>query len=502
MRCVYCISDRDSINHSSKSIESAVEQASIPEITPSFTVVWPHRPKHSPTETLCIAYLPAYPSDDTHKRLQTAAAISRAVVKYCGARPFKIIPLPASVLQKSSLGKLSRSKIRRAFEEGAYLQYEAEDNAISKRNIGEAITGTATQKTVLQALHELLTVNSSQLMLEIHLSSDIFELGLSSIDLLKLRASLQKSLNLDSIPITIFFSHPILHHLSQAIDDLQKKTPQKIYNPLSLLQPHGTKTPLFLIHPGVGDVLIFMNLARLIDDRPVYALRARGFDAGEEYFSSIEEIIAVYHSAIKRVQPTGPYAIAGYALGSNLAFEIAKVMQANGDRVPFLAAVNQPPHIRDWARRRCWYNAVLAISLFMGLVTQDYYDNALVVMRREKTSRGEVLDRILEIAGVTRLLETGMTRRRLENWADLVYELRDTGKDYEPAGSVRNLDVFLTEVEDEIWGWPWEDVSKWGEFAESIGFHKVKGSHLSLMAPPHVHGFQRQLKKVLEERGL
>jgi len=423
-------------------------------------------------------------------------------VKYCGARPFKIIPLPDSLLQKSSLGKLSRSKIRRAFEEGAYLKYEAEDKAISQRNIGEVIAENSTQKTVLKTLHELLTLNSSQLMLETHLDSDLFDLGLSSIDLLKLRASLQKSLNMANIPITIFFSHPILRHLTQAIEDLQKEKPQRIYDPISLLQPHGTKTPLFLIHPGVGDVLIFMNLARLIDDRPVYALRARGFDADEEYFSSMQEIITVYHSAIKRVQPTGPYAIAGYALGSNLAFEIAKVMQASGDRVQFLAAVNQPPNIKDWARRRCWYNAVLAISLFMGLVTQDYYHSALVVMQREKTSHDEVLDRVLELAGAARLQETGMTRKRLQNWADLAYELRDTGKDYEPAGSVGSLDVFLTELEDEVWGWPWEDVSKWGEFAESIDFHRVKGSHLSLMAPPHVHGFQGQLKKVLEERGL
>jgi thioesterase domain-containing protein len=40
----------------------------------------------------------------------------------------------------------------------------------------------------------------------------------------------------------------------------------------------GSKPPLFLVYPGVGEVLVFVALARqLADGRPVYAIRARGF---------------------------------------------------------------------------------------------------------------------------------------------------------------------------------------------------------------------------------
>ncbi|KAK5988273.1 Microperfuranone synthase [Cladobotryum mycophilum] len=492
----------NSINYSSESIESAIEQAAIPGVTSSFTAVWAHRQKSAETETLCIVYLPTYPSDDTNTRLTTAAAISRAVVKYCGARPFRVIALPASLLQKSSLGKLSRSKIRQAFEEGAYLEYESEDKVVmetSRKNIGEGFTGTATEKMVLEAFYELLAVESGQLGLDIHIDSDMFELGVSSIDLLKLKSCLQRSLKIEDIPTTIFFSHPVLRYLSQAIDDLREN--ENGYDPVTVLQPHGTKTPLFLIHPGVGDILIFMNLARFIDGRPVYALRARGFD-GEEYFSSMQELITTYHDAIKRVQPTGPYAIGGYSFGANIAFEIAKVMEANKDRVQFLAAIDQPPHFKEWAQTCDWYDAVLTISLFMGLITPEYFSGAGLDIKTK--SHEDVLDHILSLADPIRLEEIGLTRARLDNWAKLVYQLKVIGRDYDPAGLVANMDVFHTDplVVDKTWDWAYEDVCKWTEFAENVQFHKVKGSHISLMTPPNVLGFQELLKRVMKSRGL
>ncbi|KFY74647.1 hypothetical protein V499_05310 [Pseudogymnoascus sp. VKM F-103] len=347
------------VNYSSESIECAIEKAAIPGITPSYTVVTAYRPVNSPTESLCIAYLAAYSSDDKQTRLSTAAAISRAVIRYCGARPFKIVALPKSLLHKSSLGKLSRSKIQRAFEDGTSLEYETKDSTTmetSRSDIVKAFSGTATQKIILEVFYKLLTLDSGHLGVDIHIDSDMFELGLSSIDMLKLKVYLQKSFNIQDIPITIFFSNPLLGQLSQAIDNLKKGDKITVlqphgesdYDPITVLQRRGTKTPLFLIHPGMGDVLVFMNLARLFDDRPLYALRARGFD-GEKYFSSLGEIITLYHNAIKRVQPKGPYALGGYAIGANIVFEVAKVMERNGDNVKFLTVIDHGPRLKGWA---------------------------------------------------------------------------------------------------------------------------------------------------------
>lgn len=87
--------------------------------------------------------------------------------------------------------------------------------------------------------------------MDVNIDSDMFELGLSSIDMLKLKVYLQKSLNM-AIPVTLFFSNPVLRQLCQAIDDLKKTDPVTIplpqtdseYDPITALQRRGTKTPL------------------------------------------------------------------------------------------------------------------------------------------------------------------------------------------------------------------------------------------------------------------
>lgn len=98
----------------------------------------------------------------------------------------------------------------------------------------------------------------------------------------------------------------------------------------------------------MGEILIFMNLARYITDRPVYALRARGFDASDGgYYTSMTEMVHSCLSGIKRVQPQGPYALLGYSFGSILTFEITKILEAEGSEVKFLGTLDQPPQFKE-----------------------------------------------------------------------------------------------------------------------------------------------------------
>lgn len=82
----------------------------------------------------------------------------------------------------------------------------------------------------------------------------------------------------------------------------------------------------------------------------------------------MEEMISTYLQAIKRVQPHGPYAIAGYSFGSIIAFEITKRLEAAGDEVKFLATIDQPPHFKKRAAGYDWYEVVsLSAELENGI---------------------------------------------------------------------------------------------------------------------------------------
>jgi thioesterase domain-containing protein/acyl carrier protein len=401
-------------------------------------------------------------------------------------------------MPKSSLGKLPRSKIRRSFEEGLYSEYEYSNrNLIENRIEMHDLQLTDTRKIVSSFFHYLFGADTANLRMD----SELFDIGFSSIDILKLKAYLEDAFGIE-IPVTIFFSHPVIGDLCQALDDMGTK---KEYDPITVLQPNGTKMPLFFIHPGVGEVLVFMNLARYIDDRPVYALRARGFD-GEEYFTSMQEMITEYHQAIKGVQPMGPYAIAGYSFGSILAFEITKVIEANGDSVKFLATFDQPPHFKQRARTYDWYEVVLTIAFFTGLIKEDYAYASLPEMR--KKTHEEVLDDIFALANPRRFVELGMTRGRLDNWAKLAYQLKVIAWEYDPAGVVANMDVFYTGPLIGIvkaknkQEWFDDYISKWKDFSKDVMFHEVNGTHRTMISPPNALGFQKLFKAVMEARGL
>lgn len=457
-----------------------------------FTAVFPHRPQDSETEALCVVYHPAYDITDVDKRANTTAAISKAVVKFCGVRPYRIIPLPESLLPKSTLGKLSRPKIRVAFENGDYDPYLVLNEQACETC---APPRTSTEAVLLEVFSEQFTsiVNSG-------INTNLFLLGVSSIDLLKLRIHLQGRLGFQ-FPITAFFASPILKDLASALDSLQKL---HTYTPVVVLQPQGPNPPLFLIHPGVGDVLIFMNFSLYITDRPVYALRARGFD-GEAYFSSMNEIIITYHSAIKKVQPSGPYFMGGYSFGSILAFEITKRMEAAGDEVKFLGIIDQPPHFKLRARGYDWYECVLTVAFFLGLMEEKYAYEILPKARQQ--THDEVLSHIFETARPARLTELGMTRDRLDNWAKLACQLKVIARDYDPEGVVRDMDVFWTEPLMGIVKarnkkeWREDYIGKWQNFVEGcVRFHECEGTHRTMISPPFLNGFWEKFKKALSSR--
>ncbi|PMD43075.1 putative non-ribosomal peptide synthase-like protein [Hyaloscypha variabilis F] len=500
--------DKDSViihgvNHHPQAIETAIELAKIPGVTPSFVVAFAHRPAKSETESVVVAYLPSYNIPEPIPRVEAAASICKSVVTHCGVRPYKILPLDERFLQKSSLGKLSRSTIRKAFEDGVYDNLMKLDEALVACYKDDDFEPAAnrTEFAIVEACNSLLNTTGA----EIGINNDLFKLGISSIDLLKLRLHLQCNLNISEIPITVFFSNPVIRDLAKALEDIQKHT----YEPVVVLQASGDKTPLFLLHPGTGEVLIFMNLARHFPDRPIYALRARGFD-NEPFFTSLSELVTTYHAAIKKIQPHGPYAFLGYSFGSFAAFELTKLLEASGDEVKLLATLDQAPYQKERARAYDWTEVCMTISFFLSLITEDFAYKAIPAFRL--LSHSQVLDTIFNIAPSHRIQELGLTKEKLDNWANLALSLKKCVWDWEPSGVVSKMDVFYTgplvgrvpaKTTEE-----WFDgfISKWEPFVRegegNVTWTEVGGTHRTMIQPPHLGGFMRVFRKVLEARGL
>jgi acetoacetyl-CoA synthetase len=125
--------------------------------------------------------------------------------------------------------------------------------------------------------------------------------------------------------------------MSQAID---KATP-RLSGPLRLMQPGSHDQPLVLIPGADGSAFALHRLARQIGGgRAVYAFQSIGLDGRTAPLETIEAIAAAYLVELRRVQPIGPYALAGRGMGGLIAFELAQLLAVAGERVAPLVLID------------------------------------------------------------------------------------------------------------------------------------------------------------------
>ncbi|KAF1953530.1 alpha/beta-hydrolase [Byssothecium circinans] len=258
------------------------------------------------------------------------------------------------------------------------------------------------------------------------------------------------------------------------------------YDPVVIIRGEGSKTPLWMIHPGVGEVLVFIGLAQCIaqDDRPVFALRAAGFEPPYQCFESIKQTIDIYTEAICR-------RLAGYGYGTMLAFEISKRLNADGNEVGLLGSLNLPPHIKQRIRTLEWNACLLHLSHFLGLIAEDASDQYEVdlVYRSVSPPRGYG------------------NPASLARWVNVAFGLQRMASDYDPSGQVKSLDIFyctpLKAVADSREVWRDKYLSRWANFVhETPRFHAVDGKHYIMIGTDHVASFAQTLMQALKARGL
>ncbi|KAG0195360.1 hypothetical protein BGX28_001591, partial [Mortierella sp. GBA30] len=122
------------------------------------------------------------------------------------------------------------------------------------------------------------------------------------------------------------------------------------YDVLLPIKPHGTRPPLFCVHPGTGLSWCYTGLSTRLDpDQPLYGLQARGFIAGDKVAATFDEMVLDYIDQVRRVQPQGPYHVLGYSFGGLIANHMASHLEKQGERVALVALMDTPAdyHTRE-----------------------------------------------------------------------------------------------------------------------------------------------------------
>ncbi|KAA8652865.1 hypothetical protein EYZ11_007593 [Aspergillus tanneri] len=493
----------NSVKYLPHEIEIAIHQACIPGVAPTFVACFSYQPDGAHAEEVYVVYQHEYSSEDAEARISALHAIVRTVLLFTSARP-RVLPLPPGRLDKTTLGKLSRTKIQMALARGVYRDQEETNERILREYRSQSVV--APRDEMERTLRDLVlqTLGLSEEM-QLGIDTPILDTGINSADLIRLKRATEIAFGIDELPMITVMTHTTIRSLVAAIRRFQSTAHTEEYQPVVTLQPSGSNTPLWLFHPGVGEILVFLALAPYFPERPIYAMRPRGFNRGETTFDNLEELVTTYYAAMRARQPRGPYALAGYSYGSMLAFQIAQRLEADGETVQFLGCLNLPPHIKQRMRRLDWTAGLLHIAHFCAIIPEER-SRALMTELRGQAPAVQVA-RVFAEGDAQRTAELGLTPSNLQTWTDVAFSLQRMGWDYDPTGSVATLDVFFCDPLSDVAGSREEyrqtKLNRWADYVrEDLRFHEVDGAHYTMLSTEHVGRFQQTLKKALAERGL
>ena len=167
---------------------------------------------------------------------------------------------------------------------------------------------------------------------------DFFALGGDSLSVSQVYAEIEDKFDIQ-IPLITFFEEKTIHGLARFIN--VNKTFKKKYSYLVPIKTSGSKSPLFCLHTGEGEVANYHDLAAEIgEDRPVYGVRFNKDTSIWDYPLSFEQMAGEYAGEIIQMLPEGPYYLCGTCYGGVLAHAVATAIISTGRKVALLGMLD------------------------------------------------------------------------------------------------------------------------------------------------------------------
>ncbi|HLX30574.1 MAG TPA: AMP-binding protein [Casimicrobiaceae bacterium] len=170
---------------------------------------------------------------------------------------------------------------------------------------------------------------------------DFFLLGGDSLMAVELQSRL---LNAFGVHVGNFHEDATIARIARNVRDARSDARGRAHLPVMIpLWREGSAVPLFLVHGRHGQAFVSPHFMRLLgNDQPVWAFQARGLDAVQSPYASVEEMAADYVMHVREQRTHGPYFIGALCAGAFVAAEMARALRDMGETVLPLLLLDPP----------------------------------------------------------------------------------------------------------------------------------------------------------------
>ncbi|KOY62142.1 peptide/polyketide synthetase [Photorhabdus heterorhabditis] len=175
----------------------------------------------------------------------------------------------------------------------------------------------------------------------INVHESFFTLGGDSLAAVRLMVKINQTFN-RQYPLSLLQTYDTVHSLAEFIEHQPEDSCQGV-----ILNKGNVEQPaLFIVHPIGGHLLGYRHLAANFNTQRMIGL-AFAPDSLNTDKPSVAALATNYINQIRRFQPKGPYALAGWSFGGLVAYEMAHQLRAVGESVSHCILIDSfAPNIR------------------------------------------------------------------------------------------------------------------------------------------------------------
>ena len=236
--------------------------------------------------------------------------------------------VPVELFPTSGTGKVDRKALPKPNPERAVANQEP-------RNARDPL-----ERQLVEIWEEILGVHP------VGIRDNFFDLGGHSLLSMRMIDRVERMCG-KRVPFAVLFEEPTVEHLAASIAGQATI----VEHGWIVTIQSGDKRPFFFLHGDYnGGGFYCSHLARgLGEDQPFYAVQPHGLDGGP-IPQSIERMADSHLEAVRSVQPKGPYLLGGYCNGAAVAFEVARRLRVQGERVDLLVLLGASASVSNRIR--------------------------------------------------------------------------------------------------------------------------------------------------------